>query len=124
MKRNFDLVRDILLKVEAEVDPEEPLLNSLSLENYEQALTNEHIKLMIESGLLEGECKFSTNNRILLTSIRGLTPRAYDFLDNVRNDSIWKKIKDHVQSTVGSASFEVIEKFAAQIITAAVSRPR
>ena len=124
MKRNFDLFRDILLKIEAEGDPEEPLINSLSLEGQDQALTNEHVKLMIDCGLLEGECKFSTNNRILLTSIRGLTPRAYDFLDNIRNDSVWKKIQSHVATTVGTASLDVLEKFANQIINAAVTRPR
>ena len=124
MKRNYDLVRAILLKVETEGDPDEPIINSLSIDDYDQALTNEHVKLMIECGLLEGQCKFSTNNRILLTSIRGLTPRAYDFLDNIRNDSVWKKIQNHITSTVGSASLEVFEKFATQIITAAVTRPR
>lgn len=124
MKRDFDLVREILLAVEAAVDPEEPLIHSLSIDNYDQAIVNEHVKLLIEYGLIEGECKFSTNNRILLTAIRGLTPRAYDFLDNIRNDSIWRKIQNHVSSTVGTASLDIIEKFASQIITAAVSRPR
>ena len=124
MKRDFDLVREILLQVEAAVNPEEPLIHSLSIDNYDQAIVNEHVKLLIDYGLIEGECKFSTNNRILLTAIRGLTPRAYDFLDNIRNDSIWRKIQNHVSSTVGTASLDIIEKFASQIITAAVSRPR
>lgn len=124
MRRDFDLMRAILLEVESTGDPEEPQLNSLTLEGVDQALTNEHVKLAIESGLLEGQCKFSTNNRILLTSIRGLTPRGYDFLDNIRNDSIWQKINSHISSTVGTASFEVLEKFASQIISAAVTRPR
>ncbi len=124
MKRDFDLVREILLEIEAAGDPEEPLIHSLSVDNYDQALTNEHVKLMIEYGLIEGECKFSTNNRILFTAIRGLTPRGYDLLDNIRNDSIWRKIQDHVAASAGTASLDVIEKFASQIITAAVSRPR
>ncbi len=124
MKRNYDLVRAILLKVEAEGDPDEPLIHSLSIDDTDQALINEHVKLMIDDGLLEGECKFSTNNRILFTAIRGLTPRAYDFLENVRNDSVWVKIQSHVESTTGGASFDVIEKFANQIISAAVNRAR
>lgn len=124
MKRNYDMVRAILLRVESEGDPEEPVINSLTLDDIDQALTNEHVKLMIDCGLLEGQCKFSTNNRILLTSIRGLTPRGYDFLDNIRNESIWGKIQQHIASTVGSASLEVIEKFATQIISAAVTRPK
>ena len=124
MKRDFDVLRAVLLKVEAIGDPEEPQINSLSLDGIDQPITNEHVKLAIESELIEGVCKFSTNNRILLTTIRGLTPRGYDFLDNIRNDAIWGKIKSHVASTVGTASLEVIEKFASQIISAAVSRPR
>ncbi len=124
MKRNFDLVRAILLQVEHEGDPEEPLITSIAVEGQDQPLTNEHVKLMIESGLLEGDCKFSTNNRILLTAVRGLTPRGYDFLDNIRNEGVWKKIKEHITGTVGSASLDVFESFANQIIKSAVSRPR
>ena len=122
MKRNLDLFRSILLVVEQEGDPEEPLIHSLSLEGVEQAILNEHVKLLIDAGLLEGEYKFSTNNRILFTMIRGLTPRAYDFLDNTRNDELWKRINERIATTIGSASFDIVEEFARQITSAGLAR--
>lgn len=124
MKRDFDLIRTILLKVETEGDPEEPLIHSLSVNGIEQPVVNEHVKLLIDAGLLEGECKFSTNNRILLTAIRGLTPRAYDFIDNVRSEVLWTNIKERVANTTGTASFEIIEKFAHQIVAGVLARPK
>jgi hypothetical protein len=124
MKRDLDLIRTILFKVEAEGDPTEPLIHSLSIDGMEQPVVNEHVKLLIDGGLLEGECKFSTNNRILLTAIRGLTPRAYDFLDNVRSETLWTSIKDRVSTTTGTASFDIIEDFARQIVAAVLARPK
>ena len=124
MKRNLDLIRSILLIVERDGDPEEPLIHSLAIEGVEQTLVDEHVKLMIDDGLLEGECKFSTNNRILFTAIRGLTPRAYDFLDNVRNENLWSRIKDRISTTVGSASFDIVEEFARQVVSAVLARSK
>ena len=122
MKRDINLLRYILLKVEHEGNPEEPLIHSISVDGYEQPFVNEHVKLLIESGFLEGELKFSTNNRILLTAIRGLTPKAYDFLDNIRNDGLWKRIIEKVASTTGTASLPIIENFAHQIVSSALMR--
>ena len=122
MKRDINLLRAILLQVEQEGDPEEPLLSSLSIEGYNQPLVNEHVKLLIEAGYLEGELKYSTNNRILLAAIRSLTPKAYDFLDNIRNDMLWKRILERVSTTTGSASLQIIENFAHQVVSSALTR--
>lgn len=124
MKRNIDLMRHILLHVEEVGDPAEPLIHALSLDDIEQSLVDEHVKLLIGAGLLEGECKYTTNNRILFTAIRSLTPRGYDFLDNTRNPNLWNHIKERVQTTTGTASFELIEDLARQLVAAALSRPR
>lgn len=123
MKRDINLLRAILLQVEQEGNPEEPLIHSLSIEGQEQPLVNEHVKLLIEAGYLDGELKFSTNNRILLTAIRGLTPRAYDFLDNIRNDGLWNKILERISATTGTASLPIIENFAHQVVSSALTRP-
>lgn len=123
MKRDIDLLRVILLRVEAEGDPEEPLIHSLGVEGYDQAFVNEHVKILIESGYIEGEIKYSTNNRILLTAIRGLTPKAYDFLDNIRNNELWNRIRERIATTTGTASVPIIEHFAHQVVSAALSRP-
>ena len=123
MKRDIDLLRAILLQVEALGNPEEPLIHSLSVEGKDQAHVNEHVKLLIESGYLEGEIKYSTNNRILLTAIRGLTPRAYDFLDNIRNNELWHRIRERIATTTGTASVPIIEHFAHQVVSAALARP-
>ena len=123
MKRDIDLLRAILLHVEAIGNPDEPLIHSLSVEGQDQAQVNEHIKILIESGYLEGEIKYSTNNRILLTAIRGLTPKAYDFLDNIRNNELWQRIRERIASTTGTASLPIIEHFAHQVVSAALARP-
>ena len=123
MKRDINLLRSILLQVEHEGNPEEPLIHSIAIEGYDQPLVNEHVKLLIESGYLEGELKYSTNNRILLAAVRGLTPKAYDLLDNIRNDGLWRRILEKVASTTGTASLPIIENFAYQVVSSALMRP-
>ncbi len=122
MRRDIDLLRAILIQIESEGDPAEPLIHSMAVEGYEQAVVNEHVKLLIDSGFVEGEYKYSTNNRILLTLIRGLTPKAYEFLDNIRNEQLWERIKERVTTTTGTASLGIIENFAHQVISAALLR--
>ena len=124
MKRDIDLLRVILMQVESEGQAEEPLLHTMGIEGLDQALVNEHVKLLIDSGYLEGEYKYSTNNRILLTSIRGLTPKAYDFIDNIRNESLWRSIKERITATSGTASLPIIEHIAHQLVLAAITRPQ
>ena len=123
MKRDIDLLRLVLLQVEAVGDPDEPLIHSLGVQGMDQAIVNEHVKLLIESGYLEGEIKYSTNNRILLTAIRGLTPKAYDLLDNIRNNELWQRIRERIATTTGTASLPIIEHFAHQVVSAALARP-
>ncbi|MEZ4698864.1 MAG: DUF2513 domain-containing protein [Rhodothermales bacterium] len=124
MKRNLDLMRHILLQVEEQGDPAEPLIHALSLDDVDQHLVDEHVKLLIDSKMLEGEYKYTTNNRILFTAIRSLTSRGHDFLDNVRNPNVWNHIKERVQTTTGTASFDLIEDLSRQLVAAALSRPR
>ena len=123
MKRDIDILRAILFQVEHEGDAEEPLIHSLAIEGVEQAIVNEHVKILIDSGYIEGEYKYSTNNRIMLTLVRGLTPKAYDFADNIRNDSLWRSIRERISATSGSASLPIIEQIAHQLVAAAISRP-
>jgi hypothetical protein len=124
MKRDIDLMRQILFLVEETAEAHEPLIHALSMEGIDQPLVDEHVKLLIDAGLLEGDYKYTTNNRILFTATRSLTPRGHDFLDNVRNANLWNHVRERVQATVGTASFDLIEELARQLVASVLNRPK
>lgn len=104
MKRNLDLIREILFYIE-EV-PSDPPYGSLStgfLENfksYSNSELMEHLDLAIKAGLIEGKVNFGTGPTYSC-SVRRLTNSGHDYLEAVRSDNIWNKVKTKVEQVGG-----------------------
>ena len=124
MQRDLELIRHIFLTTEALSNPEEPVIHTLAVEGFAQPVVNEHVKILIDSGYLEGEYKYATNNRIFLTLVRSLTPRGFDFLDNIRHERVWSALKNRVQQTTETAAIGIVEELAAQMVQAMLGRPQ
>lgn len=106
MKLNPDCVRDILLSVEETTDVYTPFVyerNSPSpvrLIPYPHNVIHYHIRQCEFSGLLMGYSEFSAGCRILVSD---LSPAGHEFLANIRNDSVWEKIKGAASATCGNS---------------------
>jgi hypothetical protein len=104
MKRDLDLVREILLAVEA--SDEIPLrwveLDHLGRPQGEIAY---HVVLMAEAGLLEAQ-NLVTMQRYLWLPKR-LTWRGHEFLDAIREPEVWRRTKEGV-AKAGNASLEFV----------------
>ena len=97
MKRDFNLIRQILLDVEKA--PVGRAISELIYESHEEAVVSEHIKLLIDASFLEGTIDIGTEHHnegtqqiILWYEIYRLTWEGHDFLDNAKNDAVWKKV--------------------------------
>lgn len=88
MVRDFNLIRRILLEVEAA--PAGKYLNHVC-DDVDQTLIAEYIKIMCAAELLEGEVIYCFNGSPRYT-IKRLTWKGHDFLANAKNDTIWKKV--------------------------------
>jgi len=90
MKRNMDLIRDILLVVEAD-DKGEGRWVTLNIDGVSDVVLTEHLFMMDEAGLIEG------NNTSTLSlrdyQVRRLAWLGHDFLDAIRDPEIWKRTK-------------------------------
>ena len=110
MKRDMDLVRKILLFTEALP----PGSGSVRLP-YPDASQNEleyHAMMLVERGLLKKRGGVHIDAEDVGVYPDGLTFEGHDFLDAIRNDTVWRKTMDKVTSTLGSASFEIIKSIA------------
>jgi DNA-binding HxlR family transcriptional regulator len=88
MKRDFELIRTLLLQIEQ--SPAGEIIQIIAHdEGISGAVVAEHLKLLIDAGLVEGEV-YSVSSPAF--AIQGLTWQGHDFIEKARNDVIWKKV--------------------------------
>ena len=93
MKRDMELIRGLLFEFEGETKPD------LSKWTEEQKLY--HAALLIEAGLLRGEVIHDSQGKIATAIIYRLTWEGHEFLDAARDETVWKKVRDKLE-TVGT----------------------
>lgn len=118
MKRDMDLVRSILLQVEAADNECES--GQLDFMGHSQAEVYYHIELMQQRGLIDATVKRDWSGSVIYASITGLTWDGQDFLDAMRDDRVWARSKKAVKDAVGSTTFDVIKKVCVEVATSMV----
>ena len=108
MKRNMELVRSLLQRAEAlecdEAGPHELFKTT----TYEEAY---QVALMKDAGLIDGDV--GTENLVPASAtIYRLTWEGHDFLDAVREDTVWNKIKKNVIKPGASWTFALVVEYA------------
>jgi hypothetical protein len=115
MKRDLDLIREILLHIEGgeQYDgtrefyystPEEMGLSGCTPEEFVY-----HCTLLIEDGYIDGAAT------IVNIVVRRLTSRGHDFLDDIRDAGVWKQVKNRLGSLPGVALSIVAELAKSEI---------
>lgn len=110
MTRDMDLVRKILVGVEARNDPFS--FEELVIDGHEPAEVSGHLEMLAEAGYVE-----VTDLTTMGTSYRKLCPKrltwaGHEFLDSVRNESVWIDVKKKITSQGGALPLEIIKALA------------
>ncbi|QIM63167.1 hypothetical protein A1D29_07665 [Pasteurellaceae bacterium Orientalotternb1] len=115
MKRNWDLIRKILIKLEEKADIESEL-SSEDIRGFDRYTVAYHYNIMAQAGLIT----VADNSGIdeIDYSALSLTWQGHEFLDKIRNDRVWNKVKRTVQSKSLDLSFDVIKQVAGTVIGA------
>lgn len=120
MKRDMDLVRQILLRIEAVenrlVEPE------MNFDGYPRHVVIYHTWLLIDAGLVDGDVSYYQSPHADAL-VRGLTWKGHEFLDEIRDESVWNKTKQKIGREVGSASVEIVREVAKSIIKGLIGLP-
>jgi hypothetical protein len=112
MKRDMDLVRDILLKAEA-LPPGPPMLYRVG--EVEDLVLLHHLEILIEAGLLRGKITRSQGSRGDVIGISGLTWAGHEWIETVRSDRVWSETKATLLENEGASTFELTKAVAARI---------
>ncbi|MBB3775319.1 hypothetical protein FHS52_001262 [Erythromicrobium ramosum] len=89
MKRDMDLVRDILLAVEA---APMHLRDAVLIDGRDPELVKGHTHLLVEAGLLRQPFSRSHGSAVVFSGLT-LTWDGHEFLETIRDGKIWEKTK-------------------------------
>lgn len=109
MKRDMDLIRKILLELESSSESW-----AERLDGYEKQEIYHHAYLLIQAGLAEGNI-FSSSPPPQ-ADLFNLTWQGHEFIDSVRNESVWRKTREYIKEKGGSATFNLITQVASLFI--------
>lgn len=107
MKRDMDLIRAILQKVESCEDPyglpEMPEING-----YSRPQISYHMTLLYDAGLIEAHPLDEMGSECREFMSINLTWQGQDFLDASKDDTIWEKAKETVIKPGASFTFDIL----------------
>ncbi len=115
MKRDMDLMREILLAVEKQGRKGVDWPKEKRIEDYDDFEIGFHIKLLHDAGLLKAKERAIDDWKIY-----HLTNPGYDFLEVIRSKNKWDKIKKKVTKLGGEINLSTIMQ-AAQLIQSQAS---
>lgn len=97
MKRDYDTLREMLLRIEAS---ENTVTGKNNVENY-------HIWLLRDGGFIEPIVEELKRGELICEVLK-ITPKGYDLLDTIRDNVIWKQAKEECIEKLGYLHFQAI----------------
>lgn len=123
MRLNPDCIRDILMECEERCTP----YKSAVFKSQDQFARGENKYHWEETLYHLRQCElngfFTRTSRDLSGKFRviDITPKAHEFLENIRSDTVWKKTKE-TASSAGSLSIEILKTCASAVISEIVKK--
>lgn len=116
MKRDMDLIRQILFAIEESPTPEVRV--SIKIEGRSQEEVSYRIKLLAEARLIEA-LDMSTLGKFEWQA-RTLTWEGHEFLDAARDDTRWNKAKGIIVEKAGTLTFDLLKQVVSDLVRKAV----
>ena len=117
MKRDLDLVRQLLLQIEGL--PAGPPAQYRASE-IEDPVLLAHFELVLASGLVNGKISRSQSSRGDVISISGLTWEGHEWIEMVRSQSVWNETKSMLLDSGGALTYELTKVAATRILRARI----
>lgn len=114
MKRDYELVRKLLLFLEEKSTPE--AVGCPKIEGYDDLAIKYHLLLLAQAKLIDYEPELTATGRIIRVFVFSLSWQGHDFLDSVRNDAVWAKVKSQASEKGVSLPFEVLKSLAIEAV--------
>ena len=120
MKRDWDVIRKILIAIEESTDS---IMNSDIADTtaIDAETVGYHCKLLIDAGLIEGNCTDLIGAPVTRCLIHRLTWAGHEFLDQIRQPKLWNAIKATAKSKSLDLSFDVLKAISSEAVKGLIS---
>ena len=119
MKRNMDLIRQLLLCIERETSTQ----YDFGIEGVDEFEKWYNVDLLIQANFIRGvEVSWSSDGlgpSVYLKGLVSMTWQGHDFLDAVRDDTVWSEAKEQVSARgldMQSLTFDVVKTLCVSTI--------
>lgn len=116
MKRDLDLIREIMLDIESVPANEEWDVRDFGRDPVEVC---KHLELLIDAKLISGQVQSDISGENFWVNNIAITWNGYEFIDACRNSKIWNEVKSKALDVGVSLTFDGLLKslkFAAQAL--------
>lgn len=123
MKRNMDLIRELMLKLESlpmnmgDVFCLQPGDKEIAVEGFTEHQIEYHLELLREIGFIQSP----GSQPMLGITYAGITWAGHDFLDAVRDPEIWRKTKQGAEAA-GGFTIDLITDLAKGLIRTQIKK--
>ena len=119
MKRDLDLVRQLLLQIEA-LPPIPPVQYRIG--EVEDPVLLKHLEMLIAAGLVDGKISQSHGARGDVITISGLTWEGHEWIEMVRSQDLWNETKSALLEH-GALTYELTKAVAGRLLRARLGLP-
>jgi hypothetical protein len=121
VKRDMDLVRAILLKLEEHPHGRAP--DELKIDGHTDEQVGHHVFLMIQANLVKGVDATTFHDSSPMAEPTSLTWEGHEFLANARDDTRWQQAKEVVKQKGGDVSLGVPTQLLTSLAKSALGIP-
>jgi hypothetical protein len=120
MERNMDLCRKILLEIEKQYTG--TAIYNLQIDGSNKNTIAYHCGLLMDAGLIKNYKPLYADGHIQAFGVSGLTWEGHDFIDKIREDSFWDKIKSSIKENALPYTLAIIRIAVNAAVEAAVKQ--
>ena len=113
MKRDMDLIRDILKYIEENISIDSP--RSIELPNHSREEISYHLQLLSDAELVRIEEMSDSGGLDFWVS--GLTWNGHEFLEAAKDFKRWEAAKKYLKDKAGALPFSILQNVLLRIIT-------
>lgn len=114
MQRDLELVRKVLFALEAKPGPE--AVDSVNIDGYDDLTVRYHLLLLAQAKLIDFEPELTATGRIIYVLAFNPSWHGYEFLDAVRSEAVWQKVKAQASDKGIALPFDVLKLLAVESV--------
>jgi hypothetical protein len=114
MKRDMEIIRKVLLAIEEQY--EDVVLYELEVDGLDMKTIAYHCKVLYDGGFISNYAGDFASGNLHTFAVGSLTWEGHEFLDKIRDETIWEKTKSTIAKEGLPMVLDVVKNIATSIV--------